>query len=182
MDYIRKYIPQWTWEPINICRLYFKTVTLSNITSYGGQWIPGTIFSVKEPLQNSRLQFPRQCKPNISDVKYWQYFVKMITNKQRKLNQSLGRRYPNPHQQFPSIEILESGDFLRFNEGRWSIYGLLPTTRKINLRKVEITYKLPQIWCSMHAIRTTEWLISLPRKCTFTPCRATPRAVLGKFT
>ena len=181
MDHARHQLPNWTWESINVCRLYLQAVALSDITSYDGVWISEKIYNAAEPLRQSRLNFPSQKKPTKSDFHYWQHFLNLFMSKEHRLHTPLGKWYPNPYQQFPDITDLETGDILQTVAESWYIYKPQGSRRNHYKKTQRMTHQRPSKWCPTHVIRTSDYIISLPRSCVYTPDPSEGFNMLGKF-
>ena len=148
-----KYLPERTWDSINTCRIYLHAVTISDITSFDGNWIPKKLYQVTEPIRNSWLKYPRQTKPTKTDITVWQHFIQRISTEKRKLLLPLGKWHPNPYKQFPYILNLDTGDILRKGEKVWTVYSKHNTSRNRYISTTIITDKIPENWSPVHVIR-----------------------------
>ena len=181
MDYARHHLPFWTWESINTCRMFLKSVTLSDITSFDGVWIPEKIYTVTEPLRKSWLNHSSQVKPTKPDIHYWQYFLKLFMTKDRKLHTPLGNWYPNPYQKFPYITDLQTGEILRTEARRWIVYTPHNARRNHYTKTRRRATVTPIQWCPTHVIKASDYVIRLPLECKYNPVSPTAPNILGKF-
>ena len=114
MDIVQSSIPVWAWDGINRCRLYLQALTVADITTSDGKFIPEKIRKVTQKLRYNRLLFPIQTRPTATDIKHWDYFINLISSNGH-LHTSLGRWVREPDQQFPHM----------ITEDRLTVYKLL---------------------------------------------------------
>ncbi len=121
MDLVHKIIPKWAWEGINRCRLFLQAITLTDIVTADGTYIPKNIVEVTTKLRESNLLFPVQKKPYAEDIEQWQYLISSISLNGHLVT-PLGRWLRSPDQVFTYLgDKLQTTVYKRTCNG-WKIF------------------------------------------------------------
>ena len=79
MDLVLKYLPSWTWECINRCRLFLQATTVADLVSVDGTYIPRGVHKLTGRLRENQLLFPEQRRPPKKEVDLWEQFLQLIS-------------------------------------------------------------------------------------------------------
>ena len=159
MDYVRRHLPRGYWEPINQCRLYLKAVTFSDITTFDGQYIPESIYLVKEAYRTSILRFPIQPRPSKKARQQWQYFVRYVSTEKGKLYLALGNWIRPPYQKYPFAVAHRANLLYKKLGNKWEVYYLQQGTRNVYNRGNVQVEKLPKKWTPINVIRMSNGVV-----------------------
>ena len=153
MDYVKKYLPEDYWGPVNQCRLYMRALTVSDLTTYDGTIIPESVYKLVGPYRESRLSYPIQQRPRKNIRKKWEYFIQHITEASKKVLIPLGSWIKTPYQYYPFAETIEGTFIFQNVDNIWEIYCRQDSTRN-EYKKMEIkAKKLPTQWTPVQVIR-----------------------------
>ena len=87
-------------KQLNMCRMYLKVTTLSDICEIDGTKIIDEVWEVRKPPRNSTLEWPYQPKPPRSAIRVWQNALLDFADNNKLLNDPLGNWTCENHQQW----------------------------------------------------------------------------------
>ena len=152
MDYVRKYLPEEYWEPINQCRIYMNAVTVSDLTTFEGTTIPASVYKVQGPYRPSRLKYPLQPRPSKRIRKQWEYFINHITEDSIHLLTPMGGWIDIPYQIYPFVVNTEHTFIFKRIESRWEIFYRQDSNRNEYKKLAVTTATLPTHWHPIQVI------------------------------
>ena len=143
MDFVTRHLPPKSWGEINQCRLYLKAITLSDITTFDGAYIPDSVYRVAKPYRDSSISFPKQKRPSKAARHEWQYLIRFVSDTNGKLHTPLGKWIRSPYQHFPVFMGPDKHKLFKRVNRVWERYVLLSGTRNIYTGTGDYSNHLP---------------------------------------